>query len=92
MELCDRRPSKRFTDRSKNIHFKVVQTKEGLFNLYESNDKEKWKLSKKALTILEVMEAQAATVNSNLLNYINFLSIIKGKKDEKPIKKNRKMD
>lgn len=92
MDLCDRRPSKGFTDRSKNIHFKVKQVANGLFDLYESADKQKWTLNKKGLTILEVMEVQTATVNSNLLNYINFLSILKGKKDEKPIKKNRKMD
>ena len=92
MELCDRRPSKNFTDRSKNIHFRVVATSNGLFNLYESKDKEKWKLNRKGLTLLEVMEVQSATVNSNLLNYINFLSILKGNKEEKPPKKNRKMD
>jgi hypothetical protein len=87
MDLCDRRPSKGFTDRSKNIHFKAKQVANGLFNLYESKDKQKWTLCKKGVTILEVMEAQAATVNGNLLNYINFLSILKGKNNEKTPKK-----
>jgi hypothetical protein len=35
MEKSDRRPFKRFLDRSNNIHFKVVSTNNGLFNLYE---------------------------------------------------------
>ena len=92
MELCDRRPSKRFLDRSKNIHFKAVGTSNGLFNLYESRDGQKWKLNRRGLTLLELMEAQTATVNSNILNYVNFLSILKRKPDDKSSKKNRKMD
>lgn len=79
MELCDRKPVKEFLDRSKKLYFKVVQTDNGLFNLYESRDKEKWNVSRKNLTLNEVMEIQSVSVNSNILNYINFLSIIKGK-------------
>lgn len=93
MEATDRRPSKKFIDRSKNVHFKVVQTTEGLFNLYKSDDKEKWKLERKGLSLLEVMEVQSAIVNSNLLNYINFMSVVSKKpKDAKTVKKTRKVD
>jgi hypothetical protein len=92
MEKSDRRPFKRFLDRSNNIHFKVVSTNNGLFNLYESKDNITWKLSKKGQTLLEIMEIQTSIVNSNLLNYINFLSILKRKPNEKAVKRNRKMD
>ena len=91
MEQCDRRPIKRFLDRSKNIHFKVVPSN-GLFNLYKSTDGTSWKLDRKGLSLLEIMEVQEATINSNLLNYVNLWSILKRKPNEKTIKKNRKMD
>jgi hypothetical protein len=79
MEQCDSKPVKYFTDRSKGIHFKIVQTKEG-FNLYESKDKNRWRLKDRNLSLLEVMTLQGKLVDSNLMNYINLLSIIKNKR------------
>jgi hypothetical protein len=79
MEQCDSKPVKYFTDRSKGIHFKIVQTKEG-FNLYESADKNRWRLKDRNLSLLEVMTLQGKLVDSNLMNYINLLSIIKNKR------------
>jgi hypothetical protein len=79
MEQCDSKPVKFFTDRSKGIHFKIVQTKEG-FNLYESKDKNRWKLRDRNLTLLEVMTMQGQLVDSNVMNYINLLGIIQNKR------------
>jgi len=79
MEQCDSKPAKYFTDRSKGIHFKIVQTKQG-FNLYESKDKNRWKIRDRNLTLLEVMTMQGKLVDSNLMNYINLLGVIQNKR------------
>ena len=79
MEQCDSKPVKFFTDRSKGIHFKIVQNKSG-FNLYESKDKNRWKLRDRDLTLLEVMTMQGQLVDSNVMNYINLLGIIQNKR------------
>jgi predicted N-acyltransferase len=92
MEKADRRPSKLITDRSNKVKFKVTPTANGLFNLYQSAGENKWKLLKKGITVLEVMEHQSNIVNNNVLNYINFLSILKQNKNEKALKRNRKVD
>jgi hypothetical protein len=79
MEQCDSKPVKYFTDRSKGIHFKIVQTKEG-FNLYESKDKNRWRIRERNLSLLEVITIQGQLVDSNVMNYINLLGIIQNKR------------
>jgi hypothetical protein len=79
MEQCDSKPVKYFTDRSKGIHFKIVQTKEG-FNLYESKDKNRWRIRERNLSLLEVITMQGQLVDSNVMNYINLLGIIQNKR------------
>lgn len=80
MEQCDSKPCKYFTDRSKGIHFKITNNKGGTFNLYESKDKNRWKLRDRNLTLLEVMTLQGQMVDSNLMNYINLLGVIQNKR------------
>ena len=58
-------------------YFKVEQSDSGLFDLYQSHDKTVWEPIQVGLTLQEVMELQVKTTNSNILNYLNFISILK---------------
>lgn len=58
-------------------YFKVEQSNSGLFDLYQSHDKKVWVPIQVGLTLQEVMEVQVRITNSNILNYINFISILK---------------
>jgi hypothetical protein len=82
MDTSDRRPRKkvnRLTDKAKGIYFKVVQTGSG-FNLYESKDKINWELRDRNLTLDQVMQIETNIFNSNILNHLNFLSILRRRK------------
>jgi hypothetical protein len=58
-------------------YFKVEQSDSGLFNLYQSHDKKLWVPVEMELTLQEVMNVQLRITNSNILNYLNFISILK---------------
>jgi len=58
-------------------YFKVEQSNSGLFDLYQSHDKTVWKPIQVGLTLQEVMELQVKITNSNILNYLNLISILK---------------
>lgn len=58
-------------------YFKVEQSNSGLFDLYQSHDKTVWEPIQVGLTLQEVMELQVRITNSNILNYLNFVSILK---------------
>lgn len=58
-------------------YFKVEQSESGLFDLYQSHDKKVWVPIQVGLTLQETMELQVRITNSNILNYINFISILK---------------
>lgn len=58
-------------------HFKVEQSDSGLFDLYQSHDKTVWEPIQVGLTLQEIMELQVRITNSNILNYLNFISILK---------------
>jgi hypothetical protein len=58
-------------------YFKVDQSDSGLFDLYQSHDKKVWVPIQVGLTLQETMELQVRITNSNILNYMNFISILK---------------
>jgi hypothetical protein len=58
-------------------YFKVEQSESGLFDLYQSHDKKVWVPIQVGLTLQETMELQVRITNSNILNYMNFISILK---------------
>jgi len=58
-------------------YFKVEQSNSGLFDLYQSHDKTVWEPIQVGLTLQEVMELQVRITNSNILNYLNLISILK---------------
>jgi hypothetical protein len=58
-------------------YFKVEQSESGLFDLYQSHDKKVWVPIQVGLTLQKVMELQVNITNSNILNYLNFISILK---------------
>ena len=58
-------------------YFKVEQSDSRLFDLYQSHDKTVWEPIQVGLTLQEIMELQVRITNSNILNYLNFVSILK---------------
>ena len=58
-------------------YFKVEHSDSGLFDLYQSHDKTVWEPIQVGLTLQEIMELQVRITNSNILNYLNFVSILK---------------
>ena len=58
-------------------YFKVEQSDSGLFDLYQSHDKTVWEPIQVGLTLQEIMELQVRITNSNILNYLNLISILK---------------
>jgi hypothetical protein len=59
------------------IKFKVLPDEQGTYTLIGSYDGKLWTPIKWELTLTEVMEVQACITNSNILNHLNLLSILK---------------
>lgn len=57
--------------------FRVQQDGQGTFTLQQSHDKISWVTIQEELNLQQVMELQSRITNSNILNHLNFLSILK---------------
>ena len=78
MSTNSNEPIRRFKNASKKISFKVDSNAKGKFDIYQCPEGQTiWKLAKSNQTLEQVMKFQEAAVNDNILNYYNFLSILK---------------
>ena len=83
MSTNSNEPIRRFKDAAKKISFKINTNTNGKFDIYQCPDGQTiWKLVKSNQTLEQVMKFQEAAVNDNILNYYNFLSILKNGKDK----------
>ena len=83
MSTNSNEPVRRFKDASKKISFKIDSNTNGKFDIYQCPDGQQiWKLVKSNQTLTQVMKFQESVVNDNILNYYNFLSIIKNDKSK----------